>query len=249
MQSLAIEISNLKKKYTGGWQPALDGLSLQVQRGKIMGLLGPNGAGKTTCINILCGLVSADEGDALVLGKNCRNEIQKIRSLIGVVPQQIALFSNLTAWENFSYIGRLYNLSDANIKSRANHLLDRLGLAAHADKRVGRYSGGMRRRANIIASLLHEPELLILDEPTAGVDVQSRALIHSFLTDYNQKGNTILYTSHHLDEAETLCDEVVIVDEGKLIVSGTPENLILNLPNCQRLEDVFLHYTGRSVRD
>lgn len=246
---LAIELRNLRKCYKGAWQPALDGLSLQVEKNQIMGLLGPNGAGKSTCINILCGLVVADSGTAKVMGLDCAKDIQNIRHQIGVVPQQIALFGNLTAWENFHYIGRLYGLSEKQIKDRAGYLLEQIGLEKHADKRIGRYSGGMKRRANIIASLLHQPSLVILDEPTAGVDVQSRSLIHKFLVSYHKEGNTILYTSHHLDEAEELCDEVVIVDEGKFILSGTPKDLIASTDGCSKLEDVFLKYTGHSVRD
>lgn len=249
MSPLAIELHNLRKTYKDAWQPALDGFSLQVKKNQIMGLLGPNGAGKSTCINILCGLVAADSGTALIMGLDCNKEIQKIRLQIGVVPQQIALFGNLTAWENYNYIGRLYGLSEQEIKQRAGLLLEQLGLEKHADKRIGRYSGGMKRRANIIASLLHEPSVVILDEPTAGVDVQSRSLIHKFLINYHQQGKTILYTSHHLDEAEELCEEVVIVDEGKFILGGTPKELINKTNGATKLEDVFLKYTGHSVRD
>lgn len=245
----AIEIKDLKKHYPGAWSPAVDGLSLEVAVNKIVGLLGPNGAGKTTTINIICGLVSPDSGDVRVFDVDCIAHIQAIRSQIGVVPQQIALFPNLTAWENFYYIGRLYNIEDAYIKSRGQQLLERLGLDKHADKRVNRYSGGMKRRANIIASLLHYPEILILDEPTAGVDVQSRAMILDFLKEYKEQGKTILYTSHLLEEAEQVCDEVVIIDEGKFIVQGTPAELIESTEGARRLEDVFLHYTGHTVRD
>jgi ABC-2 type transport system ATP-binding protein len=245
----AIEIEHLHKMYKGAWTPALDGLSLKVKKNQVMGLLGPNGAGKTTCINIICGLVNSDKGKALVYGKDCSRDKDEIRKIIGVVPQQIALFGNLTAWENFRYIGRLYGLKEQEITERGQNLLERLGLEKHADKRVGRYSGGMKRRANIIASLLHHPELVILDEPTAGVDVQSRALIHDFLVEYHALGKTILYTSHHLDEAEELCDEVVIVDEGKFVISGSPKELIASTDDAKKLEDVFLHYTGHSVRD
>ena len=245
----SIEIINLHKQYKGAYTPALDGLSFFVRRQQIMGLLGPNGAGKTTSINILCGLVKPDQGQARVFGKDCVKDRLHIRNMIGVVPQQIALFQHLTGWENFLYIGRLYGLGDEVIRSRAGMLLERLGLDKHGDKRVGRYSGGMKRRANIIASLLHEPELLVLDEPTAGVDVQSRAMILSFLKDYREQGKTILYTSHLLEEAEQLCDEVVIVDEGKFVVSGAPAAMVAQTENCRRLEDVFLHYTGHSVRD
>jgi len=245
----AIEINNLHKQYKGSWSPALDGLSLYVRKNQVMGLLGPNGAGKTTSINILCGLVDPDEGGAKIYGMDSVKDALTIRKMIGVVPQQIALFYNLSAWENFYYIGRLYGLSDKEIKDKGDMLLERLGLEKHADKRVGRYSGGMKRRANIIASLLHEPKLLILDEPTAGVDVQSRAMILDFLKEYYSKGNTILYTSHLMEEAEQICDEVVIIDEGKFVVSGSPQELITSTTDCKRLEDVFLHYTGHSVRD
>jgi ABC-2 type transport system ATP-binding protein len=158
------------------------------------------------------------------------------------------LFQHLDAWENFLYIGRLYGLKDVTIKERAEALLKRLGLLEHADKRIGRYSGGMKRRANIIASLLHQPELIILDEPTAGVDVQSRAMIIDFLEEYKALGKTIIYTSHLLEEAQKICDEVVIIDEGRFITGGTPADLIAGTPGCKNLEDVFLHYTGRSVR-
>lgn len=245
----AIAIRNLRKLYKEGWSPALDGLSLTVKQGQIMGLLGPNGAGKTTSINILCGLIAPDSGTATIFKKDCTKETLSIRNIIGVVPQQIALFANLTAWENFRYIGRMYGLSEQDINLRAGNLLQRLGLDKHADKRIGRYSGGMKRRANIIASLLHQPEMIILDEPTAGVDVQSRAMILDFLREYNQQGKTVVYTSHLLEEAEQLCDEVVIIDEGKFIISGSPKDLINITPDCKRLEDVFLHYTGHSVRD
>jgi len=245
----AIEINDLYKNYKGAWTPALNGFSFTVRKNTVMGLLGPNGAGKTTSINIICGLVEPDKGSAKVFGKDCVKDMLAIRHIIGVVPQQIALFGNLTATENFMYIGRLYGLNDATITKRANSLMERLGLEKHADKRIKSYSGGMKRRANIIASLLHEPELLILDEPTAGVDVQSRAMIMTFLNDYKQLGKTILYTSHLLDEAEQICDEVVIIDEGKFVIDGTPKELITNTPDAKKLEDVFLHYTGHSVRD
>lgn len=245
----AIEITNLRKHYTGAWTPALDGLSLIVPEKKIVGLLGPNGAGKSTTINIICGLVRPDSGHVHVFGVDTIEHTLAVRGQIGVVPQHIALFPNLTAWENFYYIGRLYDISDKFIKERGTSLLERLGLDKHADKRINRYSGGMKRRANIIASLLHYPEILILDEPTAGVDVQSRTMILDFLKEYQALGKTILYTSHLLDEAEKICDEVVIIDEGKFIVNGTPAELVETTEDCKRLEDVFLHYTGRTVRD
>lgn len=245
----AIEIEGLKKHFQGAIHPALNGLSLQVAEKKTVGLLGPNGAGKTTTINIICGLLSPDEGKAKVFGVDATAHPSAVRSQIGVVPQQVALYPNLTARENFMYIGRLYGIADKYIRETAGDLLQRLGLEKHADKRINRFSGGMKRRANIIASLLHYPQILILDEPTAGVDVQSRAMIHEFISDYKSKGRTVLYTSHLLDEAELICDEVVIMDEGRFVVAGTPRQLIENVPGTGRLEDVFLHYTGHAVRD
>jgi ABC-2 type transport system ATP-binding protein len=245
----AIQINALCKTYRGAYAAALDGLTLHVEEGKITGLLGPNGAGKTTCISILCGLLKPSGGTATVFGMDCVRQANAIRREIGVVPQGIALFSHLTAWENYYYIGRMYNLTDNIIKERADGLLHSMGLTAHAGKLIHKFSGGMKRRANIIASLLHNPRMLILDEPTAGVDVQSRALIHQFLKNYQRGGNTILYTSHLLDEAEVLCDEVVIVDEGRIIVTGTPDALVQQTADARRLEDVFLHYTGHTVRD
>ena len=246
---LAIEVSDLHKNYKGAWAPALDGFSFSVSQGRVAGLLGPNGAGKTTTINILCGLVNPDNGIAKIFGKDCIKDKTTVRNKIGVAPQQVALFGNLTATENLIYIGRLYGLNDDVIRLRAANLLDRLGLAIHAGKRINAYSGGMKRRANIIAALLHEPELLILDEPTAGVDVQSRSLILSFLKEYSSQGKSILYTSHLMDEAQQICDEVTIIDEGKFVISGTPNDLIRDTPDCKKLEDVFLHFTGHSVRD
>jgi ABC-2 type transport system ATP-binding protein len=168
---------------------------------------------------------------------------------MGVVPQHIALYPALSGWENLQYIGQLYGLDKRQVRAFGGELLERLGLSVHADKRVGRYSGGMKRRANIIASLLHQPELIMLDEPTAGVDVQSRAMILDFLKDYRKGGRTIVYTSHHLEEAEQICDTVAIVDEGRYITGGAPPELVAATPDCRRLEDVFLHYTGHSVRD
>ncbi len=245
----AIEVKNIHKQYKGAFSPALNGFSFSAEKERIVGLLGPNGAGKTTSINILCGLVTPDSGTAHIFGKDCTRESTSIRRMIGVVPQQIAMFGNLTGMENLLYIGRLYGLNKITLQQRIDHMLQRLGLEKHADKRVKAYSGGMKRRINIIASLLHDPELVILDEPTAGVDVQSRAMILEFLNEYRQRGKSILYTSHLLDEAEQICDEVVIIDEGKFVTSGTPHDLIANTKGCERLEDVFLHYTGHKVRD
>jgi ABC-2 type transport system ATP-binding protein len=249
MSIAIISIADLRKTYPGAFTPALDGLSLEVKAGSIFGLLGPNGAGKTTTINILCGLIIPDAGSVTLFGLDVPEHKGAVRRRLGVVPQDIALYPALSGWENLVYIGQLYGLSKKTIQQRGEALLQRLGLEAHAGKRVSRYSGGMKRRINIIASLLHSPELVILDEPTAGVDVQSRAMILDFLKEYRDGGHTIVYTSHHLEEAEQICDTVAIIDEGKNVLNGNPEKLVAGTPDCRRLEDVFLHYTGHSVRD
>lgn len=245
----SIYIKDLQKQYPGAESPALQGLSLCFEKGIIAGLLGPNGAGKTTTISILCGLVEADEGHAEVLGLNCKGNITDIQKKIGVVPQQVALYPQLTAIENLEYIGRLYKIEKRILKDKIHELLERFGLSAHTKKRISQYSGGMKRRANIIAGLLHEPEMLILDEPTAGVDVQSRAMILDFLKHYNEEGKTILYTSHLLEEAERICHDVAIIDTGRLIAQGSPAHLIQQAVGCSNLEEVFLYYTGRPVRE
>lgn len=245
---LAIEIKDLYKQYAGVGNIALQGLSLSFPKGIIAGLLGPNGAGKTTTISILCGLVVPDSGIVKVLNYDCRTDMAFIKRKIGIIPQQIALYPQLSAQENLSYIGRLYDVPEKKLQVKIKDLLTDFGLWEHRKKRIIQYSGGMKRRANIIAGLLHDPEILILDEPTAGVDVQSRAMILDFLLAYHKTGKTIIYTSHHLEEAEKICDQVAIIDEGKLIAQGSPAELIENAANCRTLEEVFLYYTGRSVR-
>jgi ABC-2 type transport system ATP-binding protein len=245
----AFDIQNLYKRYQHAEYNAIDDLTLRFKKGIIAGILGPNGAGKTTTISILCGLIPPDSGNAFVLGMDCKKYKTSIQQRIGIVPQQTALFPQLTGYENLEYIGSLYHIPSKELKPRIDNMLERMSLAAHRDKRLQYYSGGMKRRLNIIAGLLHQPEILILDEPTAGVDVQSRAMILEFLKEYNKKGNTILYTSHLLEEAEKICDDVAVIDQGKLIVQDAPATLIANTPDCKNLEDVFLHYTGRLLRE
>ena len=245
----AIHIEGLNKHFPHAEFKALDQLSLNFEKSIIAGILGPNGAGKTTTISVLCGLLKKDSGTAKVLGLDVESNISEIQKRIGVVPQQTALFPQLTGFENLEYIGRLYKISKTELSKRINDLLGVLGLEAHRNKRLQHYSGGMKRRLNIIAGLLHQPELLILDEPTAGVDVQSRTMILDFLKAYNQQGNSILYTSHLLEEAERICDNVAIIDMGKLVAQASPQALIAQTPVCRNLEDVFLHYTGRLLRE
>ncbi len=245
----AIEIRDLNKKFPNAEFYSLQGMNLSFPKGEISGLLGPNGAGKTTTISIMCGLVQADSGHVQVLGMDVAHNAGSILKKTGIVPQQVALYPLLSARENLNYIGSLYQIPQKVRKEKIAYFLERFGLTANADKQVRHYSGGMKRRCNIIASLLHEPELLILDEPTAGVDIHSRTMILDFLLEYNAAGNTILYTSHLLEEAERLCKNVAIVDGGKCIVQDNIDALKEQVPGIHNLEELFLHYTGRTLRE
>lgn len=246
----SILVQDLHKTYQGALEPSLKGLSFSFPKGSIVGLLGPNGAGKTTTISILCGLIRADAGQVQIfdLPQNAMNR-ETIKGLIGIVPQQIALFPHLTAIENLEYFGNLYGLKGKSLRKRIDDYLQVFGLEKNGHKQVRHFSGGMKRRTNIIAAILHQPQLLVLDEPTAGVDVQSRSMILQFLRDYNRQGVSIVYTSHLLDEAQIICQEVAIIDEGKAVVQGSTAELIAKHPECRNLEDVFLHYTGHALRD
>lgn len=240
-------ISNLYKRYKRAEHPSVDGLTCEFSEGEITGILGPNGAGKTTTISIICGLIDDYEGNISYHGANIKTN-QTLSKHIGVVPQQIALYPTLSCKENLEYFGALQSVPDHILKKRIEQLLQRFGLYEHAHKRIQHYSGGMKRRANIIASLLNEPSLLILDEPTAGVDVHSRKMILDFLNEYNQQGHSILYTSHLLDEAEELCHKVVIMDHGKALIQGTPSDIKKEL-GAVNLEDAFIKLTGTKLRD
>lgn len=246
----SISVQDLHKTYKGALEPSLRGLSFSFPKGSIVGLLGPNGAGKTTTISILCGLVKADSGQVKIfdLPQDSMHR-EAIKQVIGIVPQQIALFPHLTAIENLVYFGNLYGMKGKSLRKRIDEYLQLFGLEKAGNKEVHRFSGGMKRRTNIIAAILHQPQLLILDEPTAGVDVQSRSMILQFLKEYNSQGISIVYTSHLLEEAQTICEQVVIIDEGKVVVQGETGALIARHPACRNLEDVFLHYTGHAVRD
>jgi ABC-2 type transport system ATP-binding protein len=246
----SILVQDLHKTYKGALEPSLKGLSFSFPKGAIVGLLGPNGAGKTTTISILCGLIKADAGQVKIFdqSQDAANR-ETIKQLIGIVPQQIALFPQLTAIENLVYFGNLYGLKGKLLRNRIDEYLQVFGLEKSGHKELHRFSGGMKRRTNIIAAILHQPQLLILDEPTAGVDVQSRSMILQFLREYNRQGVSIVYTSHLLEEAQTICQEVVIVDEGKAVLQGATDELITRHPECRNLEEVFLHYTGHAVRD
>jgi ABC-2 type transport system ATP-binding protein len=244
-----IEVSRLRKIYKGSKKPAVYDLSFAVQEKDIFGLLGPNGAGKSTTIMALCGLLRIDSGSISVFGMDVGKKGQEVRREIGVAPQEIALFPTLTAYENLSYFGRMYGLDRATIRKRANDFLERFGLAEKANSRVVQFSGGMKRRLNLITALLHSPRLLILDEPTSGVDVQSRKMILDYLLALQSDGVTVIYSSHLLEEAEKVCSRFAILDEGRLIAEGKPADLLAGNGGCGNLEQMFLGLTGRGTRD
>jgi ABC-2 type transport system ATP-binding protein len=244
----AIEASGLIKIYKGADTPAVNQLSLRIEKGSIFGLLGPNGAGKTTTISMLCGLVQPSSGKITVEGLDLSRQKEAIKKLIGVVPQDIALYPALTAYENLHYIGNMYGLKGHVLRNGIMSGLETFGLAEKASRRIETFSGGMKRRINLLAGVLHSPSILFLDEPTVGVDVQSRAVIVEHLRNLNSKGMTIVYTSHLMDEAEQLCTEISIVDEGRQLAAGTPASLRKE-QDCSSLEEVFLKLTGRKLRD
>lgn len=239
----------LQKRYKDAPNAAVKDISLSIRKNEIFGILGPNGAGKTTTISMLCGIFSPTSGEIIVDGMTFEKDREKIKKIIGTVPQDMALYPTLTARENLSFFGHMLGMKGKDLKERINHCLRIFGLEKNADIRVSKYSGGMKRRVNLIAGILHKPKILFLDEPTVGIDVQSRNVIREFLLDLNKSGTTIIYTSHHLEEAETFCSRVAIIDNGQIITLGTPKELIDGNTGATNLEDVFLHITGHKMRD
>jgi len=220
----AIEVKNLRKHF--GTVKAVDGISFDVQKGEIFSLLGPNGAGKTTTISILCCLLHPNAGEAFVMGHSVRTDPQSVKAALGVIPQEIALYDDLSARENLTFWGKMYDMRGATLKQRVNEVLDLIGLTENQRIRVSKFSGGMKRRLNIGIALLHKPPLIIMDEPTAGIDPQSRRNILDGIMQLNREGATVLYTTHYMEEAEELSDHIAILDHGKLIALGTHGELI-----------------------
>jgi ABC-2 type transport system ATP-binding protein len=200
---------------------AVDGVSFTVQAGEIYGLLGPNGAGKTTTLSMVCGLLRPDAGEVLVQGKSFWSSPQAARSIMGVVPQEVALYEELTGRENLEFWGQIAGLSRRQARTRASELLEALALADRAADPIKKYSGGMKRRINLGSALLHRPKLLLLDEPTVGIDPQARLSILEFVRGLAADGTAVLYTTHYLEEAETLCQRIGIIDHGRLLAEGT----------------------------
>jgi ABC-2 type transport system ATP-binding protein len=220
----AISVQGLRKSF--GDNQAVQGVSFDVEQGEIFSLLGPNGAGKTTTISMLSCLLSPDEGDARIMGHSLRTEAMGVKSVLGVVPQEIALYEDLTARENLTFWGKMYGLRGSTLKSRVAEVLDVIGLTDRANDRVGKYSGGMKRRVNIGVALLHKPKVIYMDEPTVGIDPQSRRNILDSVVALKDQGMTVLYTTHYMEESQELSDHIAIMDHGKLIACGTNDELV-----------------------
>lgn len=229
-----IEVKELVKKY--GANCAVAGVSFGIEKGELFGLLGPNGAGKSTTISMMSGLIRPTEGSIFVKGKDVQKDLKAAKNAIGLVPQDIALYPTLTARENLIFWGRMYNLSGSLLKERISEALLIAGLEDRKNERIANYSGGMKRRINIAAALLHRPEILIMDEPTVGIDPQSRNHILECVKRLNEEGMTIIYTSHYMEEVEYLCSRIGIIDHGKLIAIGDKEELKRSIISKDKIE-------------
>jgi ABC-2 type transport system ATP-binding protein len=251
-----IKVRNLKKSYKNN--TVLNGISFSVNRGEILCFLGPNGAGKSTTINILTGALGYDEGELSCDGKSIARDIRDFKQRLGIVPQELALYEDITAEENVKFFASLYGLRGSKLKKRTDEAIEFAGLTARAKDKVNTYSGGMKRRLNIACAIAHSPELLIMDEPTVGIDPQSRNHILSSIRELRDKGMTILYTTHYMEEVEEISTRIIIMDKGDIIAEGTKEKLKENIENEKRLiielentedldPDVFYRIDG--VRD
>jgi ABC-2 type transport system ATP-binding protein len=221
---VALRVEALRKRYDT--IEAVAGLSFEIHAGEIFGLLGPNGAGKTTTISVIATMLRPTAGDAMVFGHSVRHDVAAVRRMIGVVPQEVALYPKLTAAENIKFFGRMYGVPKDELERGVSELLELVGLETRRDDAVDVFSGGMKRRLNLAVSLIHRPRLLLLDEPTVGVDPHSREHLFSVVRRLRNEGTAILYTTHYMEEAERLCDRLGIMDEGKIIALGTLDVLL-----------------------
>lgn len=245
----AVSVKDLVKRYKTTGEVALRGISLTVNEGEFLGLLGPNSAGKTTFTSIICGLINPTSGSVAIFDRDVRGSLGNYKKRIGLVPQEIALYSGLTVKENIYFYGHLMGYHGDDLRKRANTLIEIFNLGEHLSKLLAHCSGGIKRRVNLISGIIHDPDLLILDEPTLGVDIQLREMIFSYLAGLNKKGTTIIYTTHYMKEAELLCSRVSIIDHGYLIADGSASALISDNEGCTDLGQVFLKLTGRDLRD
>ncbi len=249
--SLMLEIKNLRKTY--GDLVAVDDVSFTLEQGQLIGLLGPNGAGKTTTVSMIAGLVTPDRGEVRIGGVMLKGDTDPIKRKIGLVPQDLALYDELCPTDNLRFFGALYGMSGTPLSAAIKDVLDLVGLADRARDAVKNFSGGMKRRLNLAAGLLHDPDIILLDEPTVGVDPQSRNAIFDNLELLKSRGKALLYTTHYMEEVERMADRIVVIDHGKVIANDTLAGLHSQAPakpgERPSLEAVFLTLTGRSLRD
>ncbi|MHA4842965.1 ABC transporter ATP-binding protein [Flavitalea antarctica] len=244
----AVNIENLQFSYRDQPVPLFSNLNLQIDKGESFGIFGPNGAGKTTLMSIMTGLISYSGGSVKLAGEEVKTKKKAFNKIFGFVPQDFSFYQELSPRENLEFFGAWAGLDPKSIQQRTNELLDVLGLNDVRNKQVEKFSGGMKRRVNLAISVIHHPEILFLDEPTVGVDVQTRFAIIDYLKKLNAGGMTLIYTSHQLYEAESLCRKIAMIDEGKIIVHDSLENL-LSKHKQEGLEGLFLSLTGKSYRD
>jgi len=244
--SFAVEVENMGFRYPGNDVVSFSNFNLQIPKGERFGLFGPNGAGKTTLMSLMTGLLTPADGSIKMLGRDAHSK--SVRKLFGFVPQDFSFYQELSPRENLHFFGAWAGLGKSKIKHRTDELLEILGLTEVRDKQVHKFSGGMKRRVNLAIGVIHEPELLFLDEPTVGVDVQTRHAIISYLMDLNKAGTTLVYTSHQLSEAEGLCEQVALMETGKICAQGDLDDLFKE-HNSTSLEELFLDLTGKDYRD
>ena len=246
-ERVVLEARNLRKAFRD--LVAVEDVSFTVHGGQVLGLLGPNGAGKTTTVSMIAGIVVPDRGAVVIDGHPLAGDVDPAKRKIGLVPQDVALYDELTARDNLAFFGALYGLRGAALDGAIRSVLDLVGLSDRARDHVKTYSGGMKRRLNLAAGLLHDPDILLLDEPTVGVEPQSRNAIFDNLALLKKRGKALVYTTHYMEEVERLADFIVVVDHGTVIAANTLAGLHQDYPEAGNLERVFLALTGRTLRD
>jgi len=248
MSNAAVRIVNLAFTYPRQTAACFSNLNLEVQQGERFGLFGPNGAGKTTLMNCMTGLLNYQQGSIQLLGNEIAHHKKSVNKLFGFVPQDFSFYQELSPAENLSFFGAWSGLQKSEIKNKTTELLEILGLTDVRNKKVQEFSGGMKRRVNLAIGVIHNPQILFLDEPTVGVDVHSRHAIINYLKKLNENGTTLIYTSHQLSEAEELCNKVALIDDGKIMAHDTLQQLMLDHKE-EGLEGLFINLTGKSFRD